>query len=250
MSGPLYCRPSDILTDAATVSVVAGATATDYPVANISDRKAHSVAKSTGTGITYRAVFGVAKSIDAVALINTNATAVQLTNSAGLNVAIPIPTTPEDGLNIDPWIDLRAVANTSSTTWNIALTGPTGVALGEWLLVDTLRSIPVLWKGLEEEERHATIVHETDYGVRLRLGLGVRQRIKRGRLVRESFRPDLLSLRRDARGVLRSCLLLIDPSQNDALYGDLTTDTQTVERIFKTASGADVAFTEQQKGWL
>ncbi len=246
----LYCRPSDILTPSGTVTVSAGTAESAYPVANVRDRLAHTVVKSTGTTITLQAVFGASKTIQAVALINTNATAAVLTNNAGLNVSIQIPTVPADTLGIDPWLDLRAVALTSSTTWHLALTGPTGVALGEWLLVETVRTMPILWAGLEEDEQHRTIVHTTDYGVRKKLPLGVRQRAIRGGTLLETFRPDLLALQRDAQGDSGNFLLVIDSHQNDALYVDLTTDTRTVSRIHPKASGIPVAFTEQQKGWL
>lgn len=250
MSLPLYCRPSDIVTAGATVSVIAGAAAAAYPVGNLTDRRAHTVARSTGTTISYRAVFGAAKTIQAVALINTNATAATLTNTAGLSQAITIPTTPPDGLPLDPWKDLRAASSPTSTTWSLALTGPTGVALGEWLLVETLREIPLLWRGLDQTEAHGTIQRQTDYGVRLSLGLGVRQRVVEGSLIHETFRPSLLALQRDAEGPRRPFLLVLEPAQPECLYVDLTTPARTVSRRHPIASGADLIFTEQQKGWL
>ena len=245
-----YCRPSDILTDGATVTVSAGSAASLYPVANIKDRKAHTVARSSSTTISYQAVFSGSKTLQAVALINTNATAALLTNGAGFSHAIAIPTTPEDTLPKDPWLDLTGLALTSSATWTLALTGPSGVALGEWLLVQTLRTMPILWRDLEEDERHQTIVHTTEYGVRNKLGLGVRSRAVRGAMILESFRADMLALQRDAEGPRESFLLVIDDHTNDALYVDLTTDVRTVARMHPRFAGMTVEFTEQQKGWL
>lgn len=246
----VYCNPSDILTDAATVTVTTSATAAGYPVANISDRLAHTVAKSVGTTITYQAVFSGAKTLQAVALVNTNATAVTLTNGAGLSQALTIPTTPEDGLPLDPWIDLRGLGSTSSTTWTIALTGPTGVALGDWLLIQTLHTMPIRWIGLEETEAHRAIVHETDYGVRLKLGLGVRQRAVQGNVVLESFRASLLALQRDAEGPRRSFLLVMNDADHEGLYVDLTTDARVVMRRHPRISEIELVFTQQQNGWL
>lgn len=246
----VYCRPSDILTDSAVVTVSAGSAEALYPVANLSDRKAHTVAKSTGSSISFLATFAGSKTLQAVALINTNATAATLTNGAGLNLAIPIPTVPADTLGIDPWVDLRGVSLTGSATWTIALSGPTGVALGEWLLVETARVMPLLWAGLEEPEAHRAIIHPTDYGVRNKLPLGVRQRAIRGATLAESFRPDLLALQRDAQGAAGNFLLVPDHTQNDALYVDLTADQRTVSRIHPRAAGIPVEFTEQQKGWI
>jgi hypothetical protein len=246
----LYAKYSDIVTAGATWSVTAGANAAAYPLANVFDLKAHTVAKSTGTTITYRATFAGAQALEALAFINTNATAIQVTNGAGLNVAVSIPAIPGDALNLDPWKDLRGIGNTSSTTWNFALTGPSGVALGIPILASTIRTMPLLWAGLTEDEQHLGIIHPTDYGVRLKLGLGVRQRVIRGELIHETFRTSLLALLRDAQGPLRSFLFILDDAQNDALYVDLTDDVTSVSRLNPRASHVNVVFTEQQKGWL
>lgn len=244
----LYCRPSDIVIP--TWSLVSGTNDTDYPITNLALSAPWETARATGTGITYRATFGGAQSLQAVAFINTDATAIQLTNGAGLNQAVTIPATPGDGLHLDPWIDLRGLGNTSSTTWNIALTGPTGVALGTPLLVATLREMPLLWNGLQEPEQHKALIAMTDYGVRQKLGLGVRQRVVQGRVIHESFRPDLVALQRDARGPLEAFLLILNPDDSDALYVDLTTDTRVPTRINHRATETPLVFTEIQKGWL
>ena len=252
----LYCRPSDIVTADATWSVTAGTADSDYPLTNLSDLLAHTVTKSTGTSISLRATFAAAKALAAVAFINTNATAITLTNGAGLSETVAIPTTPNDDLTLDPWIDLRTLANTSSTTWTIALTGPTGVALGLPLLVTTLRTIEILWDPSPvERERHGGIVHRTDYGVKLKLSLGTRERGLRGLVRGAAVRADLRALERDAQGLQRSFLLIPDEDENDALYVDLTTDLREWLFLAPAAGGGtvhDVAldFDEQQKGWL
>lgn len=246
----LYCLPSDLLQDGATVSVTAGTEDTAYPKTNLQDRVAHTVAKLTGTSGTFRATFGAAKTLQAVAFINTNATAIQLTNGAGLNQAVTIPTTPEDGLFLDPWIDLRGLANTSSTQWNVALTGPAGVALGELLLVQTLRTLKVNWDPTpEEQEGHDAIVHRTEYGVKLKLGLGVRNRSFSGTTHRDTARALTLSLARDAHGQLRNFLLIVDDAVNDARYVDLATDLR-IRRTAPDIAEVPLVFDEQQKGWL
>jgi hypothetical protein len=245
-----YCLPSDLLQDGATITVTAGTEDTAYPRTNLQDRIAHTVSKFTGSSGTFRATFGGAKTLQAVAFINTNATAIQLTNGAGLNQAVSIPSTPEDGLFLDPWIDLRALANTSSTQWNVALTGPAGVALGELLLVQTLRTLKINWDPTPEEaESHPAIVHRTEYGVKLKYGLGVRVRAFSGTTHRDTAQALTLSLARGAEGTRRNFLLVVDESVNDARYVDLATDL----RIRRTAPGiaeVPLSFDEQQKGWL
>lgn len=245
----LYCRPSDILTDGATVTLTAGTADANYPLTNVYDRKSHTVFKSTGTTATIRATFGASKTLQAVAFINTNATGITLSNGAGLSETVSIPTTPADTLHLDPWIDLRTVANTASTTWDVALTGPTGVALGELLLVQTVRTLPILW-GMEETESEPAIVHETDYGVELGLGLGVRQRGYAGSVHRETARVDLVSLQRDALGRMKGFLFVRDENVNDAMYMVLATDVLKASQVFNTITNVDFVLREQQKGWL
>lgn len=252
----LIARPSDLVTDAALVTVSAGTAAAAYPVANLTDRRAHTVTRSTGTTITYQAAFAGARTLQAVALINTNATAAVLGVGGGATHTIPIPATPADGLPLDPWLDLRHVANTSST-FTLALTGPTGVALGEWLLVTALRELKIQWTpNPSDRERHATIVHRTDYGVKLKLGLGVRERGLRGSALGEDVRAEILALERDARGPLRNFLLIPDEDHNDALYVNLATDLREFVYVAPTETVGEylhaiaLDFDEQQKGWL
>lgn len=248
----LLARPSDLVHDDATWSITAGAINALYPQSNLHDRKAHTVARATGTGITHRATFGAAQALQAIALIHTDATAVQITNGAGLNQAMAIPTEPGDGLPLDPWIDLRALANTSSTQWDIALTGPSGVAVGEILLVETVREIQILLEPMpEEREAHRLIRHRTDYGVFLKFGFGVRQRRVRGSQLGESARDEIMALERDARGGLRNFLLIIDDDRNDALFVDLEDDERAIGHLLpldsELATGT-LVFQEQQKG--
>lgn len=248
MGAPLYARPSDNLATVATISVTAGAADASYPATNVNDGKSHSVVRSTGTSITLRATFGASKTLEAVALINTNATGATLTNGAGLNESITIPTTPEDGLPLDPWIDLRGLANTGSTTWDIALTGPSGVGLGELLLIETLRDLPLQY-GLKQRDLHRCSLQETDYGVRLKYSMGVRRRsVAGGAILTETLRAALLSLQRDAFGPYSEFLLIPDADVNDALCVDLTAETLEVLRDYPLMSRIALEFTEAQKG--
>lgn len=246
-----YARPSDLLQDLVTPTLTAGAAAAAFPLANLKDRKAHTVFKSTGTGATIQWVFGSAKTLQAIALIHHKlaGATVTLTNNAGMAAqTITIPANSEDGHAIDPWKSLLGVGSASATTWILTITGAaTVVAIGEVLLIETLRTLPILW-GVDDRETHAGILHETDYGVRLKYTMGVRQRYVKGRVKVESARADLLSLQRDARGVLKNFPLILDSAVNDALFVDLTTDGRTFLRRLPAFSEVDLEFTEQQKG--
>jgi hypothetical protein len=253
----LYSRPSDIVTAGATWSVQAGSVDALYPLANLSDAFVYTVAKSGATTITYRATFAGAQSLDAIAFINTNATAIQVTNGAGLNEAVTIPALPLDGLYLDPWVDLRTVANASSTTWDIALTGPSGVALGMPVLVETLRELKIQWTpNPSDRETHRTIVHVTDYGVKKKLGLGVRYRGLHATALGEEVRDDLLALERDTQGQFKNFLLIRDEDDTDAMLVDLATDLREFLYVAPTETAGQyldsitLDFDEQQKGWL
>jgi hypothetical protein len=246
-----YCRPSDIITDSATIALTSGSANSAFPLANLYDRKAHTVFKSTGTGCTIRATFLTAKTLQAVALINhklAGATVV-LSNGAGLSQAVTIPSNSEDGHCIDPWKTLIGVANASSTTWDLTITGAaTVVAIGELLLVQTLRTFN-FDRESDEAETHASIVQPTDYGVRRKYSMATRQRSKRGTvLASQTVRADVIALQRDARGPLKNFLLVPNESANDALFVDLTVSERRLVRHGPFASSVDLEFTEQQKG--
>lgn len=251
----LYARHSD-LRSGDTISITAGDEDTDYPKENVTDRKARTVGKFTGMSGTYRRTFSGAVEVVAAAFINTNATAIQLTNDQGLDEAITIPATPEDGIPIDPWIDIRDVANTTAAQWNAALTGPTGVYLGEFLLVATLRSLDGLWTPQPvERDAHPSVHHETDGGVDLDLGLGVRTREADLTVRDDEGRAALLSLQRDQLGRVRPWLLIPNSGLNDAWFVKLTSPAMALQTVGGSPSGlpkfvldTNLMVREDQKG--
>jgi hypothetical protein len=124
--------------------------------------------------------------------------------------------------------------------------------------VATLRELKIQWTPQPvDRERHQAIVHRTDYGVKLKLGLGVRERGLRGSVLGEEVRADMLALERDTQGPLKNFLLIPDDDTNDALYVDLATDLR--EFLYVAPASATLGeflhllpleFDEQQKGWL
>lgn len=246
-----YCRPSDIITDSATISLTSGSADGSYPLSNLYDRYAHTVFKSVGTSCTIRAVFGAAKTLQAIALINHKlaGATVTVTNSAGFSRALTIPSNSEDGHCIDPWDTYVSLANTSATTWTITITGAaTVVAIGELLLIQTLRTMN-FQRGGTEAEQHGVISQQTDYGVRRKYELGVRQRVKAGELIlTETLRDDLIALARDAKGPKKNFLLVPDDADNDALFVELATNPRELARQGPFASTVTLEFVEQQKG--
>jgi len=244
----LYCRPSDIITDSATVSLTAGTADSVYPLTKLYDRNAASVFKTTGTSCTIHVVFGSSKTLQGIQFVNHKLAGctVTVTNGAGFSRGITIPATPQDSLPLDPWDDWRTLANNAHTTWDIAISGAaTVVAIGELNLIQTLRTV-TLERAVEDGEAHASSIAMTDYGVRLKYSFGVRQRTFRVRPFWESFRADFLALQRDAKGAHKNFVFVLDSRVNDSLYVDLTDDTRTITRDI--APGMEWILTEQQKG--
>jgi len=253
----LYALYSDLLSGD-TVTITAGSEDTEYPKENVSDRLSRTVGKFTGTTGTYRRTFSGSKTAQAAVFLNTNATAIQLTNAAGLNQAISIPATPEDSRHLDPWIDLRAVANNASTTWNAALTGPAGVALGDFILIENLREMEVLFEPSPAEgESHPVIHHETDYDADLFYGKGVRTRRGLVSARNVAARATFLALERAQRGRLRPWIFIPNEALNDALLVHLESEPMRIVPIafgaadFTTyLSDVTISVKEQQKGLI
>jgi hypothetical protein len=244
----LYCRPSDIITDSATVTLSAGTAAAAFPLTNAYDRKAHTVFKSTANTCTIRALFGGNVTLQGIALIHHNLTAVTVTNTAGFNTTVSIPTTPQDGLRLDPWKTFIGLANSTGSDWSVALTGSGSIcALGELCLVQTWRTLRIRY-GVSEDETHGAIIQPTDYGVRNKYGMGVRQRLIKAQGFFESDRADFLALQRDARGPLKNFVLIFDETANDALFVDLDVPTRTYTMDHMGVTNVPLHFHEQQKG--
>lgn len=248
MSAPgLYSLYSDVLTPLATWTWQAGTPDANYPIANIKDGRPDTTAQVTGASGTARATFGASKTLQGVVIANTNASAISIQNGAGLNVSVSIIATPLDSARFDPWKDLRGVANTSSTTWDIVLTGPGPTIVGEVLLVQTWREIPILW-GLKIRERHGGGLLETDYGTRNKWIKGVRQRQVVSDLIDGAYDSAMLDLIRDCHGMVRNFPLILDEAVSDAMYVDLTEETFEYTKVESGVTSRQLTFTEQQKG--
>jgi hypothetical protein len=261
VSHVLYARYSDLLAGD-TVSIVAGSEDADYPKEQVADLDRNylslKVAKFTGTSGTFRRTFGGNQSPRAAVFINTTATAITLSNGAGLSEAITIPSTPEDSLRLDPWIDLAGKANLASTQWNAALTGAAGVGLGEFVLAAQLRELLALWQPQPiEAESHPGFHYETDGEVDLDYGKALR--VRRGYLTArdEDGRAALLALHRAQQGRLYPFLLIPNAHVNDAMLVKFDSDELQLATVGGSPTTAnqfvvDVAFRvkEVQKGIL
>lgn len=250
----LYCRPSDVITSSATLSLTDGAANASFPLTNLQDGKAHTVFKSTGTGATIRSTFGSPVTIEGLVLVyhKLAGATVTVTNAAGFSNGLTIPANSEDGHCIDPWEDYRDLANTTSNVWDIAITGAaTVVVIGEILWVQTWRELEILM-GATGVDAQPAIVQPTDYHPHANVySMGTRVRGYRGSVKLTTLATALLSLHRDARGPKTPFPLILDSPDNDALYVHLATNVhQYVESEHRDVGVRDVEveFIEALKG--
>jgi hypothetical protein len=233
MASVLYARPSDNLIGSSTISLSVGAIDPLYPLINLYDNRPDIVSKTTGTTATVRAVFGSSKTLQGISLINHNLYGLTLTvtNNGGMaSQNLVIPAIAEDNLPINPWLDLRSVANNSATQWEIAITGAAAnIAIGEILLLETLRTLGVTWE-VELEETHSIIEHRTDYDVSLIYSKGVRYRKFTGQAYLESDRASLTTLNRGSKGRFSPFLLIPDSSVNDSMLVRFAETSRTMSR--------------------
>lgn len=245
-----YARPSDNIIASATISLTVGAVDTNYPLTNIQDGIPAKPAKTTGTAATFRATYGVAQTLEMTSFgpHNLAGATVTLTNNAGFSQVITVPANREDGLSINPFLDFSTLANRTATQWNLVISGASAnIAIGEWQLITTRRTLQLLW-GLKDTETHRTIIHPTDYDAKLKYWMGTAQRHFIGRVNRETNRADILSLIRSAQGQYQGFVLVPESTVNEAFLVDLTTDERTFTRIHHNASDVELEFCEIQRG--
>ena len=220
MADRLYGKYSDNVCPSATLSLTVGAANASYPLTNLQDLKPNTPFKATGTSATIRATFGAGKALQAVGLVwhNLYGLTITVTNNAAMaSQSLVVPAVSDDGLPVNPWLDLRTVT-TSATQWNFEITGAAAnIAIGELILIETVRTMPIRW-GVEVVERHPAIVHRTDYHVPLIYGMGVRYRVLTGDITRASELAALKALHRDARGTRYPWWFVLDSDVNDAMF--------------------------------
>jgi hypothetical protein len=222
----LYCRPSDILSYAATWSLTAGSADSAFPLTNLASVYAHIVSKTTGTAATYRGTIS-STALQAIAIINCNLAGLTLTvtnNNSMASTNLVIPSAPTDNVSINGFVDLRAVT-TAATQWNIAITGAAAnIAIGKILLISNLRTMLPMWE-LGVGETKPSVVHRTEYGIAVGSRRAVRFRSFVPSFGRESERSAYASLRRASEGPTQPFLFVLDDAVNDPAYVWFPEDT-------------------------
>lgn len=255
MGDIICCRPTDNLIGNATLSLATGSADSDYPLTNLQDGNPAKPAKTTGTSAIIRATFSPAVVLELVSFgpHNLQSATVTLTNNNGFSHVMTVPVNREDGLSVNPFLDLTPLASASTRTasqWNLDISNASApIAIGDWQLIQTKRTIEILL-GAQEAEAHRSIVHQTDYGVKLKYWLGVAQRRIHGTVLLDRDWASYLSLMRSAQGQYKNFLLIMDSDVNDAMVVDLMVDERAVTWITPDSEigQLDVDFLETQRG--
>lgn len=261
MASAVYGKPSDNVAGNATITAQSGTVDTDYPLSNLVDDNPAKPGKLTTTTGRIMFDFGSAQTIQLIALIHTNLTAgltVKIQANAtdswatpSVDLAITIPTVPDDDYPLNPWLDLSGAAY-SYRYWAIYISGTNAspVAIGEVWMQATKRSFTrnILW-GCQEMEVHPAVEHATTYGVSTVYSLGPRMRAVRGSVrANQTAAAELLALERDAQHRGLPFLFILDPAVNDALYVRWASPPFLKTNVFLQTRPIDVAFEEVSRG--
>lgn len=230
MKGALLASPSQNVGDTATYAWTIGTEDPNYPAQNAATLEPDVPAKTTNDGTALlQATLLVPRTLEGVALINCSfrSHTVELSNNAGMAGQFHDVMSPEDGLCVNAWWDLRGVANTTADEWSVTITGATApIAIGTLLLIRTWHHLRVRWDW-ELREKFPVIAHRTGYGKRLQYQIPTRTRIYRALAIEPQDRDDLRTLRREAHGSIGPWTLVPDETDVDVLLVQFLEDTHS-----------------------
>lgn len=208
--------------------------------------------------VTVTATLGSSARADVVAIPMSNldpgSAVLALTNGAGLNVPIPIPTLPADRLPLTAVCDLRDLASEgtrTSTTWHFVITANSvDVTLGSCLWLGTAVDLsPGVRPGIQLGEIRFNGLDPNAYGTVNRVRMRTRQRwCAFGVPSTTTDRDALVEWARAGEGSGRPSLFWLDPSVNDAFIGSWPDEysSSLIVRNFSPMDG--LRFTEWSKG--
>ena len=266
MANLMYQLPTDNLAATGTLTVQSGTEDTAYSKANIYDGNPAKPAKLTTTTGAWRWDFGSAKQLDIVAVIHHNLTAglnVRIQGNAtdawgapSLDQAFMIPANHEDGMPVNPWLDLSALVpiagNRTFQFWRLVVVGvnAAAVAIGDVWLGQTKRqmAINIHW-GLEETDEHPVVEHETSHKVQTVYDLNTKVRKIAGEVeTTDAGASDLLAWHRACSGRVKLTLVVLDPSKNDCLLARWMAPELAVQRNFKNSNLVKLGWQELSRG--
>lgn len=236
----IYDLPSDQVTG--TWSQTGGTVNALYPLTRLDDGKPWNPTIFTANPTRITIDFGSAKRVDLVsfahvnfdlgAVIHAQMNASNSWSSPSLDTAVVIAGPAEDGMPANPFVDLTPVSGYSGSGFRyLSLQVVSGqvslLSFGLIRVTKVKRQITGFastgvrnrdWGGTESE-KHPLIERVTDAGVQLGYSRGTRARFVNGsvRCVNAGW-ADLVTWTRSTRGRSRPCLLVPDPTVNEALW--------------------------------
>lgn len=263
MANILYSLPSDNIAAEVTPTVDEGTVDPDYPVANLVDlNPARPCKLSTQTG-AFLWNFGSAHAIDLIAIINHNLDAgltVYLQGNASdswgapsINHAITIPTWWEDGMPVNPLLDISDITNRSFQYWRLVVSGTntSPVRIGNVMLLTTARRVPcnIRW-GFSVIENRPIVEHVTDYRVSTIYSYGISQRTVAGNMaLTEAGVTSLRSWFRACGGRALPFLFQLEGGDiNDCWLARFTTTTLEFKHEFTDYNTLSIGFEEVGRG--
>jgi len=227
MANLIYTHPDENMTSDVTWSLTSGTEDPNYPLTNLSDGiHAKPYKTASGTVATIVATFSGSQAIQLVALgpHNLAGATVKLDNNGGMTQqSIVIPANRSDGQSVNPWLDLSAVDNITASIWTFTFTAASAPpAIGEIEMYFQKRALVHNPRyGFRDEEAHAIIEHQTDYGIsKPPYDLGVTKRTLRDLSVigKVADIAQIQAWHRACYGRAKSCLVVLDPAVNDARF--------------------------------
>lgn len=222
MSGSLYALPSKNKLSTATLSWAVGTANAAFPLTQLSGSHAlepDEVAKANETTATLRLTWGGSQALEGLALFNVNGkgTTIGLTNNGGMATQNKVVPSPEDGLGINVYWDLRGVASASATQWNIPIVGAAGpVTFGTVIPILSWSEMHLRWEH-ELGDTFPVIEKRTSYKKRLQYRIPVRYRMFSGVALLATDRNALRTLRREAQGSIIAFPFVPDKDDNDVI---------------------------------
>jgi hypothetical protein len=241
-------------------AAVAGASVTmtnesadpEYSADELIDLDPENPAKATTTATTIEFTLGAAYALEVAAIINHNlaGATVTLQNDAGLSQAFTIPARTAGGICVNPWLDLRGLANRTDDVWRVVITGAAAnVQIGEIVLGTTLRALPWQYGGLRfGRSRPTTPALRTHGGKRLKSDRGFQVRRYVGTVGRESSRTMLETLWESAKGTVLPFLLIPRDDVNDAALVEFSSEEFGEELDGPTATAILLELEEASSG--
>lgn len=262
MANLLYSLPADNIAALVMPTVATGTPDTDYPVANLVDLSPALPCKLAGHTGAFLWSFAEAKRLDIVAIIHHNLDAGLSVKIQGhtsndfaaptLSQAITIPAYWEDGMPVNPFVDLTSIGSRSFQYWRLLIDGTNTahIAIGDVMLVQTKRLMPInIEWGLIESEERPIIEHVTDYMVPSIYSYNVSKRQVKGTLdTSDAGAVSLNTWWRSCFGRALPFLFALDSAVNDCMLARFQNTKLEITREFLDINKANLEFEEVARG--